>query len=634
MSSFEVEKRDGDGRARLGTLHTPHGKINTPAFFPVLDFIGGTTPRSGGIWSRIRNRLFGSPKFNGALYQAMSFLNFGITPENLEDWRKKTLHEHFTDHQPPKPWHPTPNSFTEPLFVDSGGYRLMQSDTFQVSSGGELDNEWGLGTKPESILDLQYDYGADVIATLDFPIPQDLKQEEKEERMKRSIDSALEAIELLETETKYEDWSPSVYVAIHGHSFDEINWYVGEVLQQLSDESLIDGFAIGSLVPLRSNIDTLVDIVQGAVDAIPDEKRDEYGLHVFGISGKLFGLLSLLGVDSFDSTTYVQTARNRDFVHPETWKRISYNEITKETWECDCVACQELNPDLMKQVLEDGDSVDTNYIKSDFYAIMAHHNFLLYEKEVEEVREAIRNESLLEHVVELSIENHDVRKGMKRAQMRDAELREPVKEFASDYDFELLPPHEQLVESTSEDSERTISLKYSSSDYNVLEMDYDPRNAPVLLILPCSQTKPYGKSKSHRTVAEALQDIEPESYTKLTVSGLYGPVPKEHETLDPVMQYDYVLNSIDNDQRELVISRLTEYLDEHGDKYEKIIGYAGSKHYRNVIAEAFENTNRGTLLPSNPNRRHLWEQNRKENLQELKNEIKSLSESKTISDAE
>ncbi|WP_188884199.1 tRNA-guanine transglycosylase [Halarchaeum grantii] len=603
--------------------------METPAFFPVLDFIGGTTVKSGGIWSRVRNRLFGSPKFNGAMYQALSFLNFGLTPDNLDDWREHTLREHFTNHDPPKDWHPQPESFTEPLFIDSGGYRLMQSDTFQVGRGEDVSNDWGIGTTPESVLELQRDFGADIIATLDFPIPEDLRDSEKDERLERSIQSALDTIELLNEDhgdVNTKGWDPTVYVAIHGHNYEEIDWYIGEVLNRVSDPSLIDGFAIGSLVPLRSNIATLVDIVQGAVNAIPEEYRDQFGLHVFGVSGKLFGLMSLLGVDSFDSTTYVQTARNRNFIDPDSWKQTSFVDVSSDSWTCNCEACAELDIDAMRTVMQSDTSyqsiAETKYLKSDFYALMAHHNFLVYEREVEKVRHAIKEGSLLSHVIKLSENNADLRKGLQRAQMRDPELRDDIPKVAFSVDVDPEPLiRDQDSEEPVENSMGTTSLKHTPDDYNVLDRSHEPDAAPVLLVIPCSQTKPYSESKSHQVVESGLDELDDGVYSKLTVSGLYGPVPESDEHLDPITQYDYALNSVDDEQRELVISRLTSYLQEYGNRYDKVIGYVTSKQYRIVFEEAFTNAGVGIILPSNPQRLQLWEMYRDENIGELQDTI-------------
>ena len=83
MASFETDFSDDAGNARRGTIHTARGDVETPAFFPVVNFIGGPTVRSGGIWSRLRNHLSVDPEFQGAMFHAMSFLDFNLIPEAL-----------------------------------------------------------------------------------------------------------------------------------------------------------------------------------------------------------------------------------------------------------------------------------------------------------------------------------------------------------------------------------------------------------------------------------------------------------------------------------------------------------------------------------------------------------------------
>lgn len=235
---FESLTNADVGAGRVGRLHTPEapqgGAVDTPAFFPVLNLMGGPTPVSGGIWSRLRNRLFGDDAFQGAMFQAMSFLDFNLGPDQVDKWRNEAdgLHDWFTGHQSPKD-NPKPPAFTQPLFVDSGGFKLMNSRTFgdPPEEGGDK-NEWGIYTNPDSILELQYDYGADLLATLDYPIPPDLKDEEKYQRIEDSIDSAVECLRLLNESEKYADWNPTVYAAIHGHSHEEIAYYVSELHQR------------------------------------------------------------------------------------------------------------------------------------------------------------------------------------------------------------------------------------------------------------------------------------------------------------------------------------------------------------------------------------------------------------------
>ncbi len=659
MASFETDATDDAGNARRGTIHTPHGDVQTPAFFPVVNFIGGPNEKSGGIWSRLRNHLFGEPEFQGAMFQAMSFLDFNITPESLENWRSKPIHDHFTNHEPVKPYHSQPESFTKPLFVDSGGFKLLNSDTFgEPPTEGGNDNDWAIYTNPESILDLQLDYGADIIATLDYPIPPNLNDEETTQRMEDSIDSAIRCLELLEDQSD----PPAVYVAIHGHDYETINWYVGTFLDRATHiDKSFEGFAVGSLVPLRTNVEMLVDIVQGAKDAIPGDREDDLGLHLFGISGKFTALLALLGADSFDSSSYMQAAQFKKFINREIgvsdeelvrnpnasthdlgefgvdvdrtaqarwaadWSKFTADQIPDD-WGCQCPACEHLRQigfDQMQATMYDSESYDRDgeYMKSDFYALMSYHNFCVYQDEMNHVRELINdgNGELLEYVAKMArndVEN--IKRALKRATVRDRELAQQLRERGYN---RLVADHsdaeQERLDLDIPVDDQEISLEHTPEDFNILDRkDYRVGDERVLLVIPCSQTKPYSNSRTHRVVADATAEWNDQIH-KVTVSGMYGPVPVQYENLSQIKSYEYVLTNAEKQRQQLVVDRLVSYLEEYGSQFDAIVGYATSKTYRTVIEQAFAQYGDGVVLPKEPKMRALTEHFRTTNLEEL-----------------
>ncbi|WP_161569331.1 tRNA-guanine transglycosylase [Halapricum salinum] len=625
MSAFKTLEKASYGRR--GEIDTPAGCIQTPELLPVVNLIGGTTTESGGIWRYTRRHLFESDSVQGIMFQAMSFLDYNLTPDNLEEWREKPLKQHFeeSDVEP---------GFDQPLFIDSGGFKLMNSTKFgQTPDEGGSANDWDIYTNPESILDLQIDYGADIIATLDFPIPQNLNKQETTERMEKSIDNAVETLQLLD-ERELEE-TPSMYVAIHGHNYEDVNWYVSQFLDRADElAEAFEGFALGSLVPLSSSPDTLVDIVQGARDAIPEDRYDEIAFHVFGISGRLCPLLSLLGVDTFDSRSYQYAARNKKFIHPDSWQRVSLDQIDDwEEWPCNCQACQNIHFGDMRHALLESDISNKpiegehgTHFKSEYYAQIAHHNFELYSRQMQQVRDAIDDGSLLERVANFAQGKNIVEKALKRAQLHNPELREQLADIG--YEGLVAGPDDETfqtklssflegVEDTTR-KKRTISLKHGPNDFDILQHDeyQPPSEADVLLILPCSQEKPYSKSRTHQAVLSRLEDYR-ERYHKVSISGLYGPVPEDFEEADPVMSYEYVLTTADDDQVELVANRLARYLTRYGEKFDQIIAYTTNKAYRRAIDTAFNRYGRGEIYPSDPRALQLTEHFRSENIDEL-----------------
>ncbi len=655
MAGFRVTSVGDDGYGRLGELDVPNGPVETPALFPVINLIGGTTENSGGVWRRMRDNLISRDHLQGIMFQAMSFTDYGVSPENLNDfWRTETFHERYDD-------------LNAPVFIDSGGFKLMNSNTFgKAPDEGGAENDWGLYTNPASILGLQLDFGGDIIATLDYPIPPKLNEEEKFDRMERSIESAVECLRIVEDpslltdghrnnerarrhleQRKEEGNEPGVFIALHGHDYETINWYVGNFLEQVDNAGLeraFEGFAIGSLVPLRSSMDVLVDIVQGAKDAIPNARADEVGIHVFGIGGKQVSLLALLGVDSFDCSSHMQTAQYRKYLLPDKWDNIELANLDAYLGDdgefpCEMENCTLCGPNSKVESYEEMMSIlnsdmsyeererrkdDDEYIKSDYYAHLARHNFEVYNEELTRVREEIRNGTLLDYVIDFARKDDEIKKGLKQAQLRDQRLKQEI-ETRGAYDLVAgiditsdqakLSQFDEGIDESAEN--RTISLQHGPNDFDVLARDYEPpSDRNVLLLVPCSQKKPYSESRTHSVLTNKLGDRITNVH-KVTVSGMYGPVPQECEDEQPVLEYEYVLAKEDHAQIELVTDRLVAYLDRYGDQFDHVVGYVTSKTYRQVIEDAFERYGRGTVFPQDPKALQLTEFFRSNNIQEL-----------------
>jgi len=142
------------------------------------------------------------------------------------------------------------------------------------------------------------------------------------------------------------------------------------------------------------------------------------------------------------------------------------------------------------------------------------------------------------------------------------------------------------------DQQHEISLTNDPDAFNITtDPSYKvPEDKTKLLLLACSHTKPYRSSKSHGTIFRFLRDHigdDHKCWHKVTISGLYGPVPAEFENEEAVLTYEYVLSSSAKRQRELVITRLVAYLETHLGTYKRIVAYVTASAYRSVVEEAF-----------------------------------------------
>jgi hypothetical protein len=135
--------------------------LSTPHLYPVINFITGTTPNGGGIWRYICNDLLDHQRGDvPAMSQVLHFLDYHLSPAALERWRVKPLREHYRQDRR------EPVEYRAPLFLDSGGFKLLFKPELTLAPYGLLEP----GHEAESILKLQRDFGGDLIASLDYPL--------------------------------------------------------------------------------------------------------------------------------------------------------------------------------------------------------------------------------------------------------------------------------------------------------------------------------------------------------------------------------------------------------------------------------------------------------------------------------
>ncbi len=608
---------------RTGFLHLSSGQtISTPRLFPVVSLVTSTTARGGGIWKYIlqangKDSLLLRSDIS-LMSQVLHFLDF--IPKKIkgvERWRDLGIKECYS----------LDNSIncTNSIFLDSGGFKLLWNQKIDLSAYGLSMSSH---QSAASILNLQKDFGGDLIATLDYPLPPRLVKEEAIDRMKKSISNAVKTARLLE---KISDYDPFLFVAAHGQDRESMSWYVSEVFKRFKQQGLQSnplGLAIGSLVPLRGahKYTRIVDIIRGLQENIPEEKKSQTPIHVFGVTGSMIPILIYLGIDSFDSSSYVQETRSLCYLDPVTRHPIPILEM--EELPCNCRICQSANLRHIQEALTStvrGRPVHHGHYKSKYYADIALHNLEMDFNLVDESKQALESGELPDYLRKHTENFPKLRLLLEAIAEEDDKLR--VK----------LTRNSVLISKQREDpqEEQTVSLKHTPDDFNILSNGYQPLdNKRVLLLLPCSVDKPYSQSRSHRIVMERLQEAIGDRVNllqKVTISGLYGPVPEEYERHEAVMGYDFKLDPLNTAQIDRVVDRVVQYLQRYGDRYAACVGYATSRAYRTVLEEVVKGLSKISrdphgnsqsfvelaVFPVKPKARRLTEFFRQTNIAEL-----------------
>ena len=612
------------GRTGELRLSTNNKTLETPVLYPVINFLTGTSARGGGVWKYILKILM--QRQTPMLSQILHFLDFPLTGRYLENWRGKSMREHYREQN---------GVYDGTFFLDSGGFKLLYNTGMDLQEFG-IHKE----TEAEDILDLQLGFEGDIVASLDYPLPPNLARPEAEERMQQSLTNAIRVAERLTTNTSEIRTAPYLYTCCHGQSGEDISDYVSQLFAQMSGILPSFGLAVGSLVPLRGKDDSeVMELVNGVVQAIPDNRRDTTPIHAFGVSGVLTPLLAYIGVDTFDSSGYIHTSRSLTYSQPHTQKKLRIMEMDET--DCDCYICQAYPLQEIQQAFMDKQSyraTSTGKFKSEYYAAIGLHNFQTEADILDEMRTAIAADDALEGLVRHLAKYKNFR-GLRRATAWLSEndrtlavrlartlIQTPTPTKAkhtqqSLNQLELFGDTENKTQTAQGDREsQTVSLAYTPDDFRV-PCDYMvPDGKEILLMIPCAGKKPYSLSRTHMMVANRLQIAFGEGQErihKITLSGLYGPVPEEFETEDAVVRYDFQLSPKNKAQIEQCATRLVNYLEKYGHNYVLAVGYATSRAYRKVLTLTEERFPGFILLPKELRQKRLAEFFRHTNLDAL-----------------
>ena len=343
-----------------------------------------------------------------------------------------------------------------------------------------------------------------------------------------------------------------------------------------------------------------------------------------------------MGVDSFDSTSYIQAARGLSYADPLTRTKRKLMELDELT--CTCRICREVSLDEMQRTLMEEVSykrTSTGKYKSECYAAIALHNFEMEAGLLSRMKDAIEADEALEELVRHASTGRRIRNAVGWLTENDKEFANRMAKTVVDsssseksrmvksnpYQLELFPAFStKETDSALQKEQPTISLDYTPDSFSIPADYKPPKDKRVLLTIPCAGKKPYSLSRTHTIINTKLQNAfgnNQRMIHKITLSGLYGPVPEEFESEEPLVRYDFQLSPRNTAQIQLGADRFKAYLDKHSDHYTLVVGYATSQAYRKVFEYLQEDRSDFILLPIKPKQKRLSEFFRHVHLDEL-----------------
>ncbi|WP_175424226.1 tRNA-guanine transglycosylase [Haladaptatus sp. W1] len=323
-------------------LDLPHGELHTPVLFPVRNIGKRSSDNTPAYVGTI-------PEFSAAMINARSIKNREPMWNRLMDG--VTLREEMG----------VPEDTI--VFADSGGFDFLSEKP---------------DTTPAETLETQRQLDADIYGTVDVPLSPKNRTEENQRRTEQSIEFALEA-----SDRHHGD--AFLLASVHGYDPETIR----NSIRYLEKRGDFDGYALGSLIPVRTDYKKVTKLILSA------RKATNKHLHVYGLGGLVYQpLLLYLGVDSFDSSAFIRSAGNRNYLIPGFGGEEMREIEDIERLPCPCPVCGQRT---LSDIREDR-------------AAFTQHNLWALATELRRFRYMVESGRDIEHYLDLRFQGNEVTK--------------------------------------------------------------------------------------------------------------------------------------------------------------------------------------------------------------------------------
>ncbi len=364
MSNFEVLHQDSSSAARLGLLHTAHGKIETPVFMPV-----GTAGAVKGITPQ-QLKDTGAGIILGNTYHLL--LRPGI--ETIE--KLGGLHKFM--------------AWDRPILTDSGGYQvfslspLTKIDDDGVEFASHVDGA-KIYLDAEIATEIQNRLDADIIMCFDQCTPSGVDTSQLEKAVERTI------IWAKRCKKAHNRPNQMLFAIVQGGTNPELRTYCAQELVKTG----FDGYAVGGLSVGEGHDDT-IRTVSHTTRLLPADKPR----YLMGVGTPADIIAAVLaGIDMFDCVLPTRNGRNAFAFTENGPLRLRNNTHINDTRpieaDCDCYCCRNFSRGTLRHFFNSGEMLGP--------ILVSVHNLTFYQRLMTKIRQAIKRNQLADLAKELII---------------------------------------------------------------------------------------------------------------------------------------------------------------------------------------------------------------------------------------
>ncbi len=355
--SFEIHHKQG--KARTGTLHTPHGSVDTPVFMPV-----GT---AGTVKSVLPRDLWDT----GTRIALCNTYHLFLRPGSEVVKACGGIHKFM--------------NWPGGVLTDSGGFQVLSlGHMVSLSDEGACFRSHIDGSlvrfTPEDAVSAQVDIGSDMIMPLDQPSPYPTTKKDAEEACERTL--------------KWAKRAQKTFVPPHQTLFGIVQGSVYEDLRVRCAQALADmnfrGYAIGGL-SVGEPKEVFYAMTRAVTSVLPEDKP-RYLMGVGHPVDIVEGVLA--GVDMFDCVLPTRNARHGrafTFEGPLNLKNAGFKQDLRPIEEdCDCPACRGFSRAYIRHLFQAGESLA--------WTLLSLHNLRFFQRLTKGLREALVGGGVLHYL--------------------------------------------------------------------------------------------------------------------------------------------------------------------------------------------------------------------------------------------